>query len=120
MVKLIGYFRLQELDFKKGWENTTGRVLQTLRLILDFLEALDPNTLEKFVARIPMVFVVVIISPHGYFGQVGVLGLPDTGGQVRISHRSLLWPVLCFWCFTPRFESGIIPLCYVELLSLCS
>jgi sucrose synthase len=29
-----------------------------------------------------MVFTVVIVSPHGYFGQAGVLGLPDTGGQV--------------------------------------
>jgi hypothetical protein len=26
---------------------------------------------------------VVIMSPHGYFGQSNVLGLPDTGGQVR-------------------------------------
>lgn len=25
---------------------------------------------------------VVILSPHGYFGQSNVLGLPDTGGQV--------------------------------------
>ena len=32
--------------------------------------------------RIPMVFNVVIMSPHGYFGQANVLGLPDTGGQV--------------------------------------
>ncbi|KAM0984884.1 hypothetical protein ACFX13_012421 [Malus domestica] len=29
-----------------------------------------------------MVFNVVIVSPHGYFGQANVLGLPDTGGQV--------------------------------------
>lgn len=29
-----------------------------------------------------MVFNVVILSPHGYFGQANVLGLPDTGGQV--------------------------------------
>jgi sucrose synthase len=25
---------------------------------------------------------VVILSPHGYFGQTNVLGMPDTGGQV--------------------------------------
>jgi hypothetical protein len=30
-----------------------------------------------------MVFNVVILSPHGYVGQANVLGLPDTGGQVR-------------------------------------
>ncbi len=26
---------------------------------------------------------VVILSPHGYFGQTNVLGMPDTGGQAR-------------------------------------
>lgn len=25
---------------------------------------------------------MVILSPHGFFGQSNVLGLPDTGGQV--------------------------------------
>jgi len=29
-----------------------------------------------------MVFNIVTVSPHGYFGQQGVLGKPDTGGQV--------------------------------------
>ena len=29
-----------------------------------------------------MVFNVDILSPHGYFGQANVLGLPDIGGQV--------------------------------------
>ncbi|KAI9113761.1 hypothetical protein K1719_015012 [Acacia pycnantha] len=32
--------------------------------------------------RIPMVFNVVVVSPHGYFGQANVLGLPNTGGQI--------------------------------------
>lgn len=79
---LIGCFRFQDLGFEKGWGNTAARVLQNLRLLLDLLQAPDPDTLEKFLARIPMVFTVVIVSPHGYFGQAGVLGLPDTGGQV--------------------------------------
>lgn len=30
-----------------------------------------------------MGFRVVILSPHGFFGQQNVLGKPDTGGQVR-------------------------------------
>lgn len=30
-----------------------------------------------------MGFKVVILSPHGFFGQQNVLGKPDTGGQVR-------------------------------------
>ena len=38
--------------------------------------------LQKFLARIPMIFSMAIISPHGFFGQKNVLGLPDTGGQV--------------------------------------
>lgn len=29
-----------------------------------------------------MTFRVAILSPHGYFGQKDVLGLPDTGGQI--------------------------------------
>lgn len=47
------------------------------------MQAPDPDTLEKFLGRVPMVFNVVIVSPHGYFGQANVLGMPDTGGQVR-------------------------------------
>jgi len=74
--------KLQELGLEKGWGNTAGRVLETVKMLEDILQAPDPDTLEKFLARIPMVFSVVIVSPHGYFGQEGVLGLPDTGGQV--------------------------------------
>jgi sucrose synthase len=29
-----------------------------------------------------MIFSIAILSPHGFFGQSGVLGKPDTGGQV--------------------------------------
>jgi sucrose synthase len=29
-----------------------------------------------------MIFRIVLVSPHGWFGQEGVLGRPDTGGQV--------------------------------------
>ena len=58
-----------------------------IHLLLEILQAPDPDTLEKFLGRIPMVFNVVILSPHGYFGQANVLGLPDTGGQVRKHHN---------------------------------
>jgi sucrose synthase len=54
----------------------------TLSLLSDILEAPDPANLERFLGRIPMIFSVVILSPHGYFGQANVLGMPDTGGQV--------------------------------------
>lgn len=58
-------------------------MLEMMHLLLDLLQAPDPDILESFLGRIPMVFSVVIMSPHGYFGQANVLGLPDTGGQVE-------------------------------------
>lgn len=72
----------QEMGLERGWGDTAQRVLEMIHLLLDILQAPDPSTLEKFLGRIPMVFNVVIVSPHGYFGQANVLGLPDTGGQV--------------------------------------
>ena len=73
----------QEIGLERGWGNTAERVLVMIQLLLDLLEAPDPFTLETFLGRIPMVFNVVIMSPHGYFAQDNVLGYPDTGGQVN-------------------------------------
>ncbi len=73
---------LQPLGFEPGLGNNAERIRDTLSLLSDILEAPDPATLEKFLARIPMIFSLVILSPHGYFAQNNVLGLPDTGGQV--------------------------------------
>lgn len=70
------------MGFEKGWGDNVQRVAQTMHLLQDILQAPDASTLEAFLGRIPMVFNVVILSPHGYFGQANVLGLPDTGGQV--------------------------------------
>ena len=50
------------------------RVLESIQLLLDLLEAPDPYTLETFLGRVPMVFNVVILSPHGYFAQDNVFG----------------------------------------------
>lgn len=74
--------RFQELGLEKGWGDTAQRVHENIHLLLDLLEAPDPCTLERFLGTIPMVFNVVILSPHGYFAQANVLGYPDTGGQV--------------------------------------
>ncbi|KAG8491400.1 hypothetical protein CXB51_014591 [Gossypium anomalum] len=74
--------KFQEIGLERGWGDTTGRVLEMIQLLLDLLEAPDPCTLEKFLGRVPMVFNVVILTPHGYFAQDNVLGYPDTGGQV--------------------------------------
>ena len=73
---------LQSFGFEPGWGRDVARMRETLQMLLDILEAPDPGTLEKFLSRIPMIFSIAILSPHGYFGQANVLGLPDTGGQV--------------------------------------
>jgi sucrose synthase len=74
--------KLQDMGFEPGWGRTVGTMLDRLYLLSDILEAPSPKDLEKFLAEIPMIFNVVILSPHGYFGQSNVLGLPDTGGQI--------------------------------------
>uniref|UniRef100_A0A0D3FIA2 Sucrose synthase n=1 Tax=Oryza barthii TaxID=65489 RepID=A0A0D3FIA2_9ORYZ len=75
-------YKFQEWGLEKGWGDTAGYVLEMIHLLLDVLQAPDPSTLETFLGRIPMIFNVVVVSPHGYFGQANVLGLPDTGGQI--------------------------------------
>ncbi|ADE16950.1 sucrose synthase [Nitrosococcus halophilus Nc 4] len=74
--------KLQELGFERGWGGTVAQMEDSFSLLMDILEAPDPGNLERFLARIPMIFNIVILSPHGYFGQGNILGLPDTGGQV--------------------------------------
>lgn len=73
---------LRKIGFAPGWGDTPERALETMELLLDVLDAPSPDQLEEFLARIPMITSIAIISPHGYFGQSGVLGKPDTGGQV--------------------------------------
>ncbi|GBG70160.1 hypothetical protein CBR_g6291 [Chara braunii] len=74
--------RLQELGFERGWGDTAGRIKDMVDMLSDLMQAPDADLLEKFLGRIPVIFNVAIMSPHGYFGQANVLGLPDTGGQV--------------------------------------
>jgi len=73
---------LHGLDFEPGWGADAARVRETMELLQDVLEAPSPDSLEKFLTRVPMIFSICILSPHGWFGQDGVLGRPDTGGQV--------------------------------------
>ncbi|MCB0283269.1 MAG: sucrose synthase [Calditrichaeota bacterium] len=74
--------KMLEFGFERGWGRTVGDMLDSFNLLSDIIEAPDPKPLSEFLSRIPMIFSVVILSPHGYFGQANVLGLPDTGGQV--------------------------------------
>lgn len=73
---------MQELGLEPGWGNEVARVLDSFDLLSEVLEAPSPRSLENFLARIPMIFSLLILSPHGFFGQSNVLGRPDTGGQV--------------------------------------
>lgn len=75
-------FDLQMMGFEPGWGNTAARVGETLSILDELLDSPDPQTLEAFISRIPMIFRIVLVSAHGWFGQEGVLGRPDTGGQV--------------------------------------
>ncbi|QIZ70157.1 sucrose synthase [Oxynema aestuarii] len=75
-------FDLQEIGFEPGWGNTAVRVRETLEILDELIDSPDDAVLESFISRIPMIFRVVLISVHGWFGQEGVLGRPDTGGQV--------------------------------------
>jgi len=73
---------LRKLGFEPGWGRSGARILETMEILSDILEAPSPGNLEEFLARVPMIFSIAIVSPHGFFGQAGVLGKPDTGGQV--------------------------------------
>lgn len=94
--------RLQGMGFERGWGDTAEHVLEMMHLLLELLQAPDPSTLETFLGRVPMVFNVVILSPHGYFGQANVLGLPDTGGQVLLFTIYVMpqehWSWKCEFC----------------------
>ncbi len=73
---------LRAMGFEPGWGADAGHVRGTMKLLRDLLEAPSPQIMEDFLARVPMIFSVAILSPHGWFGQSNVLGRPDTGGQV--------------------------------------
>ena len=75
-------FELQDLGFEPGWGDTAGRVRETLEILDELIDSPDNRVLEAFLSRIPMIFRIVLVSVHGWFAQEGVLGRPDTGGQV--------------------------------------
>ncbi|MGA1264369.1 MAG: sucrose synthase [Prochlorothrix sp.] len=75
-------YALQDLGFEPGWGNTAGRIQETLETLDELIDSPDDNLLQEFISRVPMIFKVVLVSVHGWFAQEGVLGRPDTGGQV--------------------------------------
>ena len=74
--------RLKRDGFEEGWGRNVGRIRETMGLLHDLFNEPDPENLEQFIGRIPMISKIAVISPHGWFGQENVLGRPDTGGQV--------------------------------------
>lgn len=87
--------KFQEIGLERGWGDTAEHVSKMINYLLDLLNAPDPSTLETFLSMVPMIFNVVIMSPHGYFAQDNVLGYPDTGGQVILLPRNYLRNVHC-------------------------
>ncbi|MGB3636172.1 MAG: hypothetical protein WBA39_01060 [Rivularia sp. (in: cyanobacteria)] len=75
-------FELRSFGFEPGWGNTAARARETLELLDRLIDSADDEILEKFMSRIPLIFKVLVTSPHGWFGQEGVLGTPETDGQV--------------------------------------
>ncbi len=75
-------FDLQSLGFEPGWGNTAARVSETLELFKRLIDDPEPPVLETFMSRVPGIFRVVLVSIHGWVGQEGVLGRPETAGQV--------------------------------------
>jgi len=74
--------QLQDFGFEPGLGKTAGQIRESLEQLDALLHSPDHVVLKQFLSRIPMVFNIAIITPHGYFGQEGVLGKPDTGGQI--------------------------------------
>lgn len=73
---------LQEMGFERGLGNTAGTILESLEQLDQLMQSPDYIAMQEFISKIPMIFNIAVVSTHGYFGQEGVLGKPDTGGQV--------------------------------------
>ncbi|MBW4517478.1 MAG: sucrose synthase [Timaviella obliquedivisa GSE-PSE-MK23-08B] len=73
---------LQELGFEPGWGNNTARVQESLELLNHLVLNPEPAILEAFMARIPAVFRVVLVSIHGWVAQEGTRKRPEVTGQV--------------------------------------
>ncbi len=75
---------MKKAGFEVGWGNTVGRIVETMQILIDLINEPTAPQMEELISRVPMPLIskIAIISPHGWFGQENVLGMPDTGGQV--------------------------------------
>ena len=74
--------KLQEIGFEPGLGKNVEELIKNFNLLNDVLNSPDNQVLAEFISKIPMLFRIAIISPHGFFSQTSAMGLPDTGGQV--------------------------------------
>ncbi|TWT90131.1 Mannosylfructose-phosphate synthase [Pseudobythopirellula maris] len=73
---------LRTHGFEAGWGDTAATVSETLALLHRVMQSADPDRFARLLSRLPITRTVLMVSPHGWFAQEGVLGKPDTGGQV--------------------------------------
>eukprot|EP00955_Chlamydomonas_euryale_P105011 365608-Chlamydomonas_euryale.AAC.5 len=78
---------MAQLGFGCGWGRDVCSIKNTLGMLEDVLQAPGPEGLESLLARVPTITSIVLVCPHGYFGQDNVLGplgdrLPEAGGIV--------------------------------------
>ncbi|HEY9603899.1 MAG TPA: sucrose synthase [Allocoleopsis sp.] len=74
--------KLHVLGFEPGWGNTASRVRETLELLDRLIDSPDHAVLDAFISHIPLVFRIVLVSVHGWFGQEQVAGRPQAAGHV--------------------------------------
>lgn len=68
--------------FEPGWGDTAGRIAENLGDLARVWASPDAARMERMLGRLPFLANILMVSPHGWFAQEGVLGRPDTGGQV--------------------------------------
>lgn len=75
-------YELQDYGFEMGIGKDLKEIKNFISLFYTLFHSPDNIALKTFISKIPMIFNIVIISPHGYFAQNNVFGLPDSGGQI--------------------------------------
>lgn len=73
---------LRAHGLEAGWGRTAGEIEANLGLLARVMDSSDSSRLEGLLEKLPLIRTVLMVSPHGWFAQEGVLGKPDTGGQV--------------------------------------
>ncbi|MDA1235079.1 MAG: sucrose synthase [Acidobacteria bacterium] len=73
---------LRSNGLEAGWGNSAKSIAANLSLLAQVMNSSGPSRLETLLERLPLIQSVLMVSPHGWFAQEGVLGKPDTGGQV--------------------------------------